>query len=193
MSPYDRNVVQTSALGAPPPGSPAAPVPSGEGFTMVGGGGSFGGTSLGGGTLGGGFLGGSTLGGAVAATASSLLQRHNGSHLNDTLDDAATDEEEWSNMLGMVVKVAIMGFIILAAILGNLLVIVSVMRHRKLRVITNYFVVSLAFADMLVAMVAMTFNMSVQVSCYPDVRLFVLVARGFRVICSEVSESCRAG
>ncbi|KAL0277693.1 UNVERIFIED_CONTAM: hypothetical protein PYX00_004897 [Menopon gallinae] len=57
-----------------------------------------------------------------------------------------------------------MSFIIIAAIFGNLLVIVSVMRHRKLRIITNYFVVSLAFADMLVAMVAMTFNFSVQVT-----------------------------
>lgn len=34
--------------------------------------------------------------------------------------------------------------------------------HRKLRVITNYFVVSLAFADILVAMVVMPFNFSVQ-------------------------------
>lgn len=33
---------------------------------------------------------------------------------------------------------------------------------RKLRVITNYFVVSLAFADILVAMVVMPFNFSVQ-------------------------------
>lgn len=34
--------------------------------------------------------------------------------------------------------------------------------YRKLRVITNYFVVSLAFADILVAMVVMPFNFSVQ-------------------------------
>lgn len=33
---------------------------------------------------------------------------------------------------------------------------------RKLRVITNYFVVSLAFADILVALVVMPFNFSVQ-------------------------------
>ncbi|XP_015109333.1 octopamine receptor beta-2R [Diachasma alloeum] len=57
-----------------------------------------------------------------------------------------------------------LGLIICAAVFGNLLVIVSVMRHRKLRIITNYFVVSLAFADMLVAMFAMTFNLSVQVT-----------------------------
>nr|CAH7727586.1 unnamed protein product [Callosobruchus chinensis] len=37
------------------------------------------------------------------------------------------------------------------------------MRHRKLRIITNYYVISLALADMLVAMFAMTFNASVQI------------------------------
>ncbi|KAJ2940064.1 hypothetical protein O0L34_g6433 [Tuta absoluta] len=63
-----------------------------------------------------------------------------------------------------VLKCLIMVFIILAAIFGNLLVIVSVMRHRKLRVITNYFVVSLAFADMLVAIWAMCFNFSVEIT-----------------------------
>lgn len=61
-------------------------------------------------------------------------------------------------------KCIIMLFIILAAIFGNLLVIVSVMRHRKLRVITNYFVVSLALADMLVAIWAMCFNFSVEIT-----------------------------
>lgn len=59
-------------------------------------------------------------------------------------------------------KGLIMVFIIVAALLGNLLVIVSVMRHPKLRVITNYFVVSLALADMLVAICAMCFNASVE-------------------------------
>lgn len=64
----------------------------------------------------------------------------------------------------IILKCAIMLFIIIAAIFGNLLVIVSVMRHRKLRVITNYFVVSLALADMLVAIWAMCFNFSVEIT-----------------------------
>lgn len=84
---------------------------------------------------------------------------------NLTTDKTETNNEsEWSSVLLLVVRATIMGSIIIASIFGNLLVIVSVMRHRKLRVITNYFVVSLAFADMLVAMFAMTFNMSVQIS-----------------------------
>ncbi|KAB0795427.1 hypothetical protein PPYR_12266 [Photinus pyralis] len=76
----------------------------------------------------------------------------------------STTDEQWHNVVTKVTISTIMIFIIVAAILGNLLVIVSVMRNRKLRIITNYFVVSLALADMLVAMVAMTFNYSVQIS-----------------------------
>ncbi|XP_076762084.1 octopamine receptor beta-1R [Xylocopa sonorina] len=71
---------------------------------------------------------------------------------------------ELEHVLLLTVKATVMGFIILCALFGNLLVIVSVMRHRKLRVITNYFVVSLALADMLVAIFAMTFNASVELS-----------------------------
>ncbi|BES96597.1 adrenoceptor alpha [Nesidiocoris tenuis] len=64
----------------------------------------------------------------------------------------------------LVVKALVMGTIIIAAVLGNALVIISVVRHRKLRIITNYYVVSLAMADLLVALCAMTFNASVELS-----------------------------
>uniref|UniRef100_A0A1B6DUI6 Octopamine receptor beta-2R n=1 Tax=Clastoptera arizonana TaxID=38151 RepID=A0A1B6DUI6_9HEMI len=74
------------------------------------------------------------------------------------------DKQEWADVVTVIIKASVMGAIIIGAIFGNLLVIVSVMRHRKLRIITNYFVVSLAFADMLVAIVAMTFNASVQLT-----------------------------
>ncbi|KAG8235216.1 hypothetical protein J437_LFUL012618 [Ladona fulva] len=69
----------------------------------------------------------------------------------EVLDVASGEEPEWTSVFTTVLKACIMGFIIVAALCGNLLVIVSVMRHRKLRVITNYFVVSLAFADIKIA------------------------------------------
>ncbi|XP_011630973.1 octopamine receptor beta-3R-like isoform X3 [Pogonomyrmex barbatus] len=68
------------------------------------------------------------------------------------------------NVLLMVIKGIIMGTIITTAILGNMLVIASVRRHRRLRVVTNCYVVSLAAADLLVAICAMTFNASVELS-----------------------------
>lgn len=70
----------------------------------------------------------------------------------------------WTLCFLIVLKSTVMALIIVAALFGNLLVIVSVMRHRKLRVITNYFVVSLALADMLVAIWAMCFNFSVELT-----------------------------
>jgi len=55
-----------------------------------------------------------------------------------------------------VLSILVMVVIILSAVLGNALVVISVIRHRKLRILTNYYVVSLAFADLLVALCAMT-------------------------------------
>lgn len=46
---------------------------------------------------------------------------------------AAAAETGGAHLTFVIVKCFIIGFIILAAILGNMLVIVSVMRHRKLR------------------------------------------------------------
>lgn len=43
------------------------------------------------------------------------------------------DGGDWSDVVLLVIKASIMILIMAAAIFGNLLVIVSVMRHRKLR------------------------------------------------------------
>uniref|UniRef100_A0A8D9A515 Octopamine receptor beta-2R n=1 Tax=Cacopsylla melanoneura TaxID=428564 RepID=A0A8D9A515_9HEMI len=93
--------------------------------------------------------------------------------LNATEISMGEEDKEIFSIVWMTLRASIMIFIILASICGNLLVIVSVMRHRKLRIITNYFVVSLAFADMLVAILAMTFNASVQVTGKWNFSLFM--------------------
>ncbi|CRK89463.1 CLUMA_CG003204, isoform A [Clunio marinus] len=84
----------------------------------------------------------------------------NQTSLYDTL---ATDLDGFQITM-ICLKSFIFGSIIIGAVLGNALVILAVRRNRKLRVITNYFVVSLAMADMLVALCAMTFNASVNLS-----------------------------
>lgn len=81
--------------------------------------------------------------------------------LHSTLPPAAP--ETW-HTISLILKGLVFITIILGALLGNALVIISVHRHRKLRVITNYYVVSLAVADILVALCAMTFNATAELT-----------------------------
>jgi len=68
------------------------------------------------------------------------------------------------SLTGDVFKALILIGIILLAIFSNLLVILAVILYRRLRGINNYFLVSLAFADLLVACCAMTFNATQEIS-----------------------------
>ncbi|GFY75577.1 octopamine receptor beta-2R [Trichonephila inaurata madagascariensis] len=85
----------------------------------------------------------------------SLYQENTG--MNGTLIDDVV-ELTWDVLLLLILKGFVLVLIILAAILGNLLIILSVSRNHKLRSPTNSFIVSLAVADTLVAILAMTFN-----------------------------------
>ena len=62
------------------------------------------------------------------------------------------------------IKIIVMLLIIVISVLGNMLVIVSVAIHRRLHCPANYLLMSLATADLLVALCAMTFNASVEFS-----------------------------
>ncbi|XP_042212302.1 octopamine receptor beta-2R-like [Homarus americanus] len=85
---------------------------------------------------------------------------------NETWLGAELEVKVWSNTeVGVtVVKAIVMCTIIVVSVLGNVLVIVSVALHRRLHSTANYLLVSLATADMLVALCAMTFNASVELS-----------------------------
>ena len=79
-------------------------------------------------------------------------------------EDEANPAWETTRMVLKIIACFFIVLIIFAAIFGNLLVILSVCRHYKLRITTNYFIVSLAFADILVAVFAMSFNASVVIT-----------------------------
>lgn len=101
---------------------------------------------------------------AVTDLVPYLTNDTNGSSPSINERAASDTDAKWIDMTVMCIKGIIFGTIIIGAVLGNALVIISVQRNRKLRVITNYFVVSLAMADMLVALCAMTFNASLSLS-----------------------------
>ena len=73
-------------------------------------------------------------------------------------------EAVWS-----VVRAVPLLLLMICAMFGNSLVIISVIRTRKLRVVANTFIVSLAVADLLVAVLVMPFNASqliAGIKCY---------------------------
>ena len=78
-----------------------------------------------------------------------------------TIKDADVDGP---SLIATVIKAIILITIIVAAIFSNLLVVISVARYRKLRHINNYFLVSLAIADMFVACFAMFFSASTEIT-----------------------------
>ena len=100
----------------------------------------------------------------------SLLQDGNYSLVNVDLDASINGSEgngggaEANNFVPYVLKCIVLVCIILLAIFSNLLVVISVFRYHKLRHINNYFLVSLAVADLLVACFAMTFNATVEIT-----------------------------
>ncbi|XP_017483621.1 PREDICTED: octopamine receptor beta-3R-like, partial [Rhagoletis zephyria] len=107
--------------------------------------------------------------GNSSSSSSAVFNNHTNNHINYTalnITDIVLENnrDKWLSLSIFIVKGFIFAMIISAAILGNALVIISVRRNRKLRVITNSFVVSLAMADLLVACCAMTFNAIVELS-----------------------------
>ena len=91
----------------------------------------------------------------------------NSSTWNETFNKTnfyENDEASEPSIIATVVKAAILITIIIAALFSNLLVVISVSRYRKLRHINNYFLVSLAIADMFVASFAMFFSASSEIT-----------------------------
>ncbi|XP_043489369.1 tyramine receptor 1 [Polistes fuscatus] len=79
-------------------------------------------------------------------------------------EDSCEDAEAQGNfgMPGWEAAVAslTLGFIVLATVLGNSLVILSVFTYRPLRIVQNFFIVSLAVADLALAILVMPFNLA---------------------------------
>ncbi|XP_074641417.1 putative G-protein coupled receptor No18 [Tubulanus polymorphus] len=58
----------------------------------------------------------------------------------------------------------VLGSIILIAVFGNILVVMAIFTNRRLRTVTNYFVVSLAISDLLVAILVMPFHIVIELT-----------------------------
>ncbi|XP_028668737.2 5-hydroxytryptamine receptor 4 isoform X1 [Erpetoichthys calabaricus] len=79
--------------------------------------------------------------------------------INESNTEAETHVVPSDNVAERIVLITFLSLVMLMTILGNLLVMVAVCRDRQLRKIkTNYFIVSLAFADLLVSTLVMPFG-----------------------------------
>ncbi|XP_052773948.1 octopamine receptor beta-2R-like [Mya arenaria] len=94
-----------------------------------------------------------------------LSHDHKFNNYTDTnVSDPNTKYGDTGELAITILKAAVMVVIMLGAVIGNILVVAAVMRFQRLRAITNYFIVSLAFADFLVAILVMPFNASIEIS-----------------------------
>jgi hypothetical protein len=89
------------------------------------------------------------------SNSSSTTPWTNASNHNGTLSDVVSGYNYWALILVLFP---------MFTLFGNVLVILAVCRERTLQTVTNYFIVSLALADLLVAVVVMPFAVYVLVS-----------------------------
>ena len=66
---------------------------------------------------------------------------------------------EWEAIITAITLTSI----ILLTVVGNILVILSVFTHKPLRIVQNFFIVSLAVADLTVAILVLPFSVAVQI------------------------------
>ena len=86
---------------------------------------------------------------------------YNGSYIPSDSTGSSTKQ----TVITLLISIPIL-LIIFSAIFGNILVITSVFKFRCLRIISNSFIVSLAFADLLVAVFVMPFSASQEIAGY---------------------------
>ncbi|XP_040893066.1 alpha-1D adrenergic receptor [Toxotes jaculatrix] len=77
---------------------------------------------------------------------------------------------------------------ILVAIVGNILVILSVVCNKHLQTVTNYFIVNLAMADLLLGIIVLPFSASLEVlGCWVFGRVFCNIWAAVDVLCCTAS------
>nr|XP_057931666.1 alpha-1D adrenergic receptor [Doryrhamphus excisus] len=77
---------------------------------------------------------------------------------------------------------------ILVAIVGNILVILSVLCNKHLQTVTNFFIVNLAMADLLLSIVVLPFSASLEIlGCWVFGRVFCNIWAAVDVLCCTAS------
>jgi len=103
-------------------------------------------------------------------------------------EDHGVDDGRGARLAADIILAVLLSLIVVFAVAGNLLVITAILTDRALRQTGNYFLVSLALADMLVAGAVMTFAVANDVmGRWPFGRTLCDVWLSADVMCSTAS------
>ncbi|KAJ7305176.1 hypothetical protein JRQ81_011082 [Phrynocephalus forsythii] len=106
----------------------------------------------------------------------------------DTFIGESQVEENHSELLLRMVMGSLLTFLILSTLLGNTLVCAAVVKFRHLRSkVTNFFVISLAISDLLVAVLVMPWKAVTEVVGFWPFGLFCETWVAFDIMCSTAS------
>ncbi|KAJ8026001.1 Alpha-2A adrenergic receptor [Holothuria leucospilota] len=72
-----------------------------------------------------------------------------------TTQETLQEDHQEISVLFLIFKIVILGSLIVCGVVGNTLVVISVFKFRTLRIVANYFIVSLAAADLMVSFLVM--------------------------------------
>lgn len=113
----------------------------------------------------------------------------NGSATDQVLRNGSITTCTNFTMDSQVVGVGItLSVFILVAIVGNILVILSVVCNKHLQTVTNFFIVNLAMADLLLSIIVLPFSASLEVlGCWVFGRVFCNIWAAVDVLCCTAS------
>lgn len=110
------------------------------------------------------------------------LSANNSNETASNLDSSALDVNR------AIIVGLILGAFILFAIVGNILVILSVACNRHLRIPTNYFIINLAIADLLLSFTVLPFSATLEILGYWVLgRIFCDIWAAVDVLCCTAS------
>ena len=113
---------------------------------------------------------------SIAGGISGLIIANNDSNTNTNLSEYNSDDlrDEVISEVGAsdLVQIVLLGLLVVISVMGNLLVVSAVIKEQRLRTYTNYFIVSLACADLLVSVVVVPVSIVYQVRFFTHLILF---------------------
>ncbi|XP_068583254.1 alpha-1A adrenergic receptor [Cebidichthys violaceus] len=118
-----------------------------------------------------------------------LAEAFNGSVLDQIFPNDSITSCPNFNVDSQVVGVGILLFVFISvAIVGNILVILSVVCNKHLQTVTNFFIVNLAMADLLLSIIVLPFSASLEVlGCWVFGRVFCNIWAAVDVLCCTAS------